>query len=284
VSALSFARDGSRLLSISRAEGRWLLRDIDNPLDMKNGAPLAGAAQGGALLPGGTRALLFVPTPGKESSEDMALVDLDSDTTLMTLVPRCDADRCGAGSNDGKCLAFPIHADEVVLTSGEGSNRKAELKDLPDVRDLAFSPDGHTLGIATARGLLLRPVDAAGPPPSTVDAVWPLRCVKFSPAGDMVFACGPGGVLACNVQGKVIWSRGDMWPTGLDVIPARWALIVREPWGNLGLLHAATGAWIRTLETLRTTSFAVSPESERIALGYSDGSIDILSLSDLLAR
>ncbi len=195
----------------------------------------------------------------------------------------CETDGRGAASPDAKCLAYPTHAHEVVLTSGDGSDRTAELKDLPGVRALTFSPDGRTLAIATEDGLLLRPVDTAGPPPFKIDSQ-PLQCVRFSPEGDMVFACGTGVVLACSVQGRVIWSRGDMGPSTLEVIPAGWALIIREQWGTLGLIRAATGRWIRTLDAPRTTSFTVSRAKDRIALGYSDGSVEVKRLSDFLSE
>jgi WD40 repeat protein len=281
VSQLSFSGDGSRLLSISRDERRWLLWETANPLDMHFGARLSGWADRGVILPDGKRGLLAVPTKERDHI-DLSLVDLETHAVLGVFVGNWDPPGPVAVSPNGHHLAFRYHEDEVDERSTRANEGASDLGSLPTVNGFAFSRSGHALGIATNGYLYVTPADAAGPVGFHSGTSGVLRSVAFSPDGATVYAGGTE-LVACSLTTRVSFSV-DLHVSALDVTPDGRSLVVLNG-PSILLVDAETLTVVRTIRSSEhVTAFALSPEADRIAIGHEDGSVEVRSLTAFVAR
>jgi WD40 repeat protein len=288
VTSVAFTGDGSRLLSVSREEEKYLLWEPANPLDRRFGARVSGRALRAVLAPGG--GVLVVE---RERATKLVLVDLATGAEAPSEVWTRDETLSLMGftfSPDGKCFGFIWEYLGVGRSppGGIGTCNTPTLEQhwgfCPQTVPLSldFTPDSKTLVAGGEHELTLTRDNWWS---TFTDPVAPFRHVKCSPDGLTVYGGGERSLVAWDVEKRVVrWTA----PATVDHLEATadGRFVVALGAGVLRVFDAASGKPVGGPPGSKgdATAVALSPRGERVAIGHADGSVEIEEQDVFLAR
>jgi WD40 repeat protein len=284
VDLVCFSADGRFLLSSSRAESRFLIRDLENPLDRRFGAPSSRTWDGRATgLSPDARHVAVVP------GEWMGLGEPDDETdrsqegsqfAFLTLAP----DNRSFAFLDSPGGAWVLH----VRTFQGGQDVASARLPLEGMGEVTFSPDSRLVAVQGDPSVLL--VDARS---GELVRVLAKREYAghgvFAPDSKTLFLGGQHDLTAWSVTtGARLWTYDQAASCPLTVSREGHYLVdLIERTGRIALLDAATGRPWDAHEPFRAddiVSAAFSPAGEVIAIGHSTGDVTIEPTETFLAR
>jgi len=302
IASLEFSADGSRLLSVSRDEKRFLVWEVTNPLDMKYGARMSGVAYRAVLAPAGDVVVLTREKDKPRRAFDKVTVPIFIVQLATKSETRSELDTLTGFqfSPDGKCFGIMWECveshDGVMGTCNSPIRQKKGFGPATVPLSLDFTRDSRWLVVGGAHELTLMTnspgivVTARAP---SVKAV-PHTDVASIVSDDVQFAC-----VKSSWDGHTIYGGGDARLTAWDSqkLATRWTTnahveCLDEVRGQ-GLVIALGGHQFQVFEgfdgtrrgtwpTTSETCFALSPDGRSIALGHSDGRVELRPLESFL--
>jgi WD40 repeat protein len=210
VASVSYSPDGKSLLIVTVLNGRLLLWDGATLRPVKF-EPAVGPLTAAAFVPAG---LPFMPT-GKEiavgtSSGKLVLEDIDANLSGKpgaTINTGCPVQHI-AISKDGMHVAYScLHSDKLGVADGHTKSIHVDTA-TSTVEAMAFSPDGNTLIIGTADGLVWRRDGSDNTTTSVGVHRGEVTAIAYSPDGRFFASAGAGGsVVVYPATSKLISAR-----------------------------------------------------------------------------
>lgn len=304
VSSLEFSADGSRLVSVSRDEKRYLVWEVGNPIDRRYGARSGGVAWRAALAPSGDRLVV-----AREPDAPMNVWDSDQNPLVIIDLPTKQETRSQLSALSG----FGYSSDGVLFGimweyAGSGSGGVG-VCDSPSrqhwgfcpattPRSLTWIPDSKTLVIGGDHELTVIPdgdaenTNVVGPevkcPRDWKGVIRVSQDAEFTTVACSrdritVFGGGPGHLTAFDMRAKSV--RWCVKATARQVAEVqRGAVLLTIGEHRLETFDARSGARLASLPALTETCFAISRDERWIALGHEDGRVETVPLSGFLER
>lgn len=258
-----FVADGGTVLRVPPSEREEMIEAHD-------GAVLASTADGSCLITSGT---------------DGRIVAFDQDGVPQTLAMLEKHKWLSALCSSAMGVAWSVGRD-LFFRGSDGSERRHTTR-FP-VNAMAFSPDGHTLGLADREGVQLwRP--EAGDPVAIPISTGPCVALRFNPDGrylaasayePLVVVCDLAHQTSISLAGPTVQASSVSWSQGLDVLltsGARqlmiWPILNRD-----GVLSSMPRLMAPYSELVAAVAY--HPSRPIAAVGYADGMVLLVRLTD----